>query len=176
LNDVECRRVRDVLPERVRLALDAETAAWVDAHVSRCAACATELALVAAVTRATPSPPRELSSRVAAALREASGVEGYERAPGGAAAAAPMRAGGKRLAWAVAAAATVVLAVGTSVTLRERRPERPSEAELWQAFLEERTPPPWTADDGLVAGAPVLVDLSQFTDEDLELVLEEMGP
>jgi hypothetical protein len=210
VNEVECRRVGELLPERARGALDGMAAAWVDAHVASCPECMRELALVQRLQRAPASPPDDLAARIQSALgeetlaRPRSGGSRSGRRDAGSAAAAhpsasaqerhaapsafPMRpaAGpptsrrlqGRRarawIGWVTAAAATVVIAVGTERMLEER--SRPTEAELWQAYLEEQKPAPWTEDDGLVAGAPVLEDLSALSDEELEVVLQELGP
>jgi hypothetical protein len=75
--------------------------------------------------------------------------------------------------WGVATAAALILAVAGTLTVQHLR--SPSEAELWQAYAQE-PPPAWVMDDGLVAGAPVLEDLSDLSDEDLAGVLQELGP
>jgi anti-sigma factor RsiW len=172
VNEVLCRRVRDVLPERERGALDASAAAWVDAHLGSCAACREEQALVRALARGRADPPRALASRIRSALRETPAGEGEAALPLPTDRTARRgRALRGRLGWAMAAAA-VVLALGSGVMLQRRG--GPTEAELWQSFLEE-SPPHWVADDGLVAGAPVLEDLSALSDEDIALVLQELG-
>jgi anti-sigma factor RsiW len=173
VNEVDCRRVRNLLPERVRGALDASVAATVDVHLTSCAACREEQALVRLIERSSADTPEAIAGRIRSALREARVGAGSAALREG-----PNRAGTGgsrqrvRLAWALAAAATAVLALGTGVALERRG--GPTEAELWQSFLEE-SPPPWVADDGLVAGAPLLDDLSALSDEDLALVLEELG-
>ena len=209
MNEVECRRVGELLPERARGALDGRAAAWVDAHVASCPECMRELALVKRLQRAPASPPDDLAARIRSALGKetlarprSGGSRPGGREPGSPAATLPSGSAQERHAapaamrlaaewqptaariqrrrarawsrWATAAAATVVIAVGTQRVLERR--SRPTEAELWQAYLEEQTPAPWTEDDGLVAGAPVLEDLSALSDEELEVVLQELGP
>ena len=200
MNGLECRRIADLLPERARGALDGATTAWVDAHLASCPECRRELSLVKSLRRAVAGPPDELASRIRSALREESPAERLPslRTGPAARAMAPVvsvhssestavqpsstseslpgrRARGRRwIRWSAAAAATVVLAFGTARIVEQRG--GPSEAELWQSYLEEQPPPPWTEDDGLVAGAPVLEDLSALTDEDLAVVLQELGP
>ena len=71
--------------------------------------------------------------------------------------------------WALAAAASAVLAFGTLEIIR-----RTTVASLPDAFMVtlEESPSPWVSDDGLMAGAPVLAGL---TDEALANLLEELG-
>jgi len=163
VNDLECRKASELLPELARGTLDAADAARVRAHVSACADCREELALVGLLRRSAAAPPAGLAGRVRAAARLQAGAGELS---------APRHTGGMRRVawWGGSAAAAVVLIVGANVLVTRDGP--PSEEELWEAFVDEQVPE-WV-EDGLVAGAPVLEDLSDLSDEDLALVLQEL--
>ncbi len=162
--ELDCRRASEQLPALVRGALDADAAARVHAHVGACAACRAELALVRRLFAGAADPPWDLAARVHAAVREDA-----RRATRDARAGWPSR----RRAWGVATAAALVIGALGTLTMQLLR--GPSVDELWQAYAAKE-PPAWVLDDGLVAGAPVLEDLSGLSDEDLAGVLQEMGP
>lgn len=69
-------------------------------------------------------------------------------------------------AWATSAAAVLLLALGTFV-LRDGATDPP--ADLGEIALEESV---WIAEDGIVAGAPLL---DQLPEDVLALLLEEIG-
>ena len=71
--------------------------------------------------------------------------------------------------WALATAATAVIALGTLEFIRGANGTSIDDAFL--VTLEE-SPSPWVPDDGRLAGAPALNDL---TDEALASLLEELG-
>jgi hypothetical protein len=162
VSELDCRRAGELLPDLGRGALDAEATAWLNAHLAGCAACRSELALVRRLGAGAAHPPQDLAERVRAAVR------GDALSGSGAPAAR-----GRRWGWGVATAAALVL--GALGTLTVQRLRTPSEDELWRAYAQE-VPPAWVMDDGLVAGAPVLEDLSGYSDEALAGVLQELGP
>ena len=140
------------LPDWVAGRLPSEDARAVAAHVDACAECAAEAAVIPALLAARPEAPPDLAPRVSAALRsEKPSVLRARRWP----------------AWAASAAAVLVLAVGTYVVgIRDA----PDFSGLGQIPTEEGSV--WISDDGIVAGAPVLDELS---DDALLALLEEMG-
>ena len=64
-----------------------------------------------------------------------------------------------------------VLALGTATLLN--RNTGPSEDEVWTTFFDG-VRSVWVAGDGVVADAPVLDDLSELSDDDLAVLLEEL--
>jgi hypothetical protein len=77
----------------------------------------------------------------------------------------------RRRTWALASAAVVVLALGTSTLID--RSAGPSDDEVWTAFFDG-VRSVWVAGDGVVADAPVLEDLSDLSDDELAALLEEL--
>ncbi len=73
-------------------------------------------------------------------------------------------------AWALSAAAVVILALGTGV-IWDRQASEPGLDPVVVA-TQDPLPEAWLWDDGMVAGAPVFDGLS---DEDLEALLKEFG-
>ena len=168
MNELECRRAGELLPELDAGGLDADAATWLRAHVAGCASCAHDLALVRRVRAGAAASPAELAARIQAAVREDAAAGSHGR---GFARDAFLL--GRRRVWGVATAAALI--VGVAGTLVVQRVRAPSEAELWQAFADEE-PPVWVSDDGMIAGAPMLEDLSDLSDEDIAVVLQELGP
>jgi hypothetical protein len=154
MSEMNCEAVADLLPDWIADRLGPAEAARVDAHVRACADCAADAAVVRALRAARPAVPAGLSDRIAAGLRE---DEVAVPAAGGA------WSGWRR--WATSAAAVLVLAVGTFV-LRAGDPA--ASVDLGAVAVEESV---WIADDGIVAGAPVLDGLSE---DALAALLEEM--
>lgn len=165
MKDERYERVKELLPDWVAGRLDAPGAREVAEAVARDEELAAEAELLESLLAARAEPPRELESRIRAAVREDHG----DARP------APRRArwswGDLRVPrWAVAAAAVAVVGLGTvEIVNRQWTVTEPSDLE--QVALED-TPSPWVSDDGLVAGAPVLDELS---DEALTSLLEELG-
>ncbi len=160
MTKIGCADVKDLLPEWIRRELGAGDRAVVAAHVSSCASCSEEVELLERIRGAAFSVPAslasEIKSAVAADMESDIGFE-YSRAA--------------RFAhfarWRLPAAATVVLAIGTAL-IWQRTQALPEVGPLGQdpfAVL-------WPSDDADVAGVPMLADLS---DEDLALLLEELG-
>jgi anti-sigma factor RsiW len=156
MNPTVCADVADRLPNWVAGRLPADQAARVAEHVGSCADCASQAATVHAVLAARAPVPADLAARTLAALRAA---EAEPRA-------VPRRRTRRWTSWVGSAAAVLVLAVGTFV-LRQGDPGEVD--DLGPAVVDESV---WITDDGIVAGAPVLDDLS---DDALATLLEEMG-
>jgi anti-sigma factor RsiW len=161
MNETVCADMVDRLPDWVAGRLDASGAARVGAHVAVCARCAAEAELVRGLHAARPLAPAGLAARIADAARA---DVGRARGPAVRRRLAP--------AWALSAAAVLVLAVGTSVLMeRSEPPVEPAPTEIAGLTVDDDAGV-WIADDALVAGAPVLEELS---DDDLAALLEEMG-
>jgi anti-sigma factor RsiW len=155
MSTTSCAELADRLPDWVAGRLPSAQATEVAAHVGACADCAAQVATLRALLAARPSAPADLAARTRAALRAAE----QERVP------AP-RVGRRWAGWATSVAAVLVLVVGTFV-LGEGDPTEAT--DLGEIAGEESV---WIADDGIVAGAPVLDDLSE---DALAALLEEMG-
>ena len=178
-----CADIVDRLPDWVAGRLAAGEADGVAAHVRGCADCTAESELLRGLVATRPAVPADLASRIVAAARASDALA----APAASSVRPlrPRRAWSVRPAWALTAAAALVLAVGTTVVSRRaaepvgemavRAPVSPVAAVLGEVPVPEEGSVQnavWISDDAEVAGAPVLDDLS---DESLAALLEEMG-
>ena len=168
MKNLTCERVRDLLPEWLAGSLGGEGPAAVREHLSGCAVCRQEEALLRAVLAVRPEPPAGLEARIQARVRAElpAGLEGEERR------VLAFRRRGWRSwtpAWALSAAALVALSLGIGVVWNGETPAVTSEP--LEVAAQEPLPEAWLWDDGLVAGAPVYEDL---TDEELQALIEEM--
>ncbi len=157
MTEIGCADVKDLLPEWIRGEVEESDRAVVVAHVSSCESCTEEVELLRRIQAAAFSTPAslasEIKSAVAAEIGSNAGVE-YRRA--------------KRFTgWRLPAAASVVLALGTAL-IWQRIQALPEVGPLGQDPFAVV----WPSDDADVAGVPMLADLS---DEDLALLLEELG-
>lgn len=158
-----CDSARDLAPEWVRGALEPGAAREVAAHVAACDDCAAEANVVRALLGAPVDVPAGLHERIILAVGRP---------------AAPWYRGHGR-AVALAATAAGVLLLGRSVLDREPGDAAPGGApvpvaEASGSVLGEALAPPysgWPGADGVLAGSVVLQDLS---DDELELLLQEM--
>ena len=149
-----CAWTRDRLPDHVGERLSGDERAACARHLATCAECASEAALLQDLMETRPTPPDDLEARIDDALDREWAAEIH-----------PAR---RRAApWAWSAAAAVVVALGTGLVWSQVR----SDSGGAVAAMEP-VPDSWLMDDGVVAGAPVLDDLS---DDDLVLLLEEVG-
>lgn len=164
-----CDQIQDRLPEHIGGRLDDAEGAQVRTHLEACDDCRAALEIVELLAAAPPRPvPTGLEARLQAAVRR----EVVERRPQPVAARADLRRP-RMPRWALAAAAGLALAVATPVLVERMGPvstDAVDEAEV-TAMLTETLPSPWFNDEGTVAGAPVLDDLS---DDALLQLLEEM--
>ena len=166
MSEMTCDAVRAVLPDSARGALDPDSSAALEAHVAGCPNCAGEASLVRALQDLRPVPTPDLEGRIQDALRDAI-------VPG-----APAPRNGRTLprwtpqrTWGLAAAAALVLALGTSVLwpqIRGTVPTLPEEGSLAGPMLMDD----WGGNRGIIAGVPVIEELS---DEQLLTLLEELG-
>jgi hypothetical protein len=149
-----CEDIIDRLPDWVAGRLDQASADAVAGHVGTCARCAGEVDLLRMLGETRPVVPADLATRITGAVRARAGSVSVLRR--------------RRLApaWALSAAAVLVLAVGTTVLI-----DAPAPSELGEVVVEDDAEA-WIAEDAVVAGAPVLEELS---DDDLAALLEEMG-
>lgn len=158
----ECARILPVLPEWLRGEMEEAEARSVEAHVAACADCGTGAELLRALAGTREEPPPGLAERIKDALRAEE--KGGDPVPG-------TRWGWSAVVPRVAAVAAVLLLAATVLLLPEGW-EGGGEAERVELALESGSEV-WLSDDGIVAGAPLLVDLSE---EELVAVLEEMEP
>jgi hypothetical protein len=174
-----CDEVRDLLPEMAREGPPAADRPALEEHLRTCQDCRIELEVLRVVRGALDSSlqvPAGLEARIQDRIREE-----LPEAAGGRAGLGSGEPVGKvvplfprRLrppAWALSAAAVVILGLGTAIILHERGPDLVQDPIVVVAS-QDPVPEAWLMDDGMVAGAPVFDGLS---DEDLEALLEEFG-
>lgn len=173
MNGRDCETIRDHLPEFGSGSVAPEIGRMIEAHLASCQDCEKELGVLLALRSARPKVPAGLEARIQARIRE-------EMAEELARAGDETQSRGSRVipiftrwrsvapAWALSAAAIVILALGTAV-IWNRGPTKPIEDPILVAS-QEPLPEAWLWDDGIVAGAPVFDGLS---DEDLEALLKE---
>ncbi|HUH13727.1 MAG TPA: hypothetical protein VMK65_11480 [Longimicrobiales bacterium] len=169
MTHMSCEDVSDRLAE---LAGDRAPDGALDAHIQGCRACAGELALLAALRAGTPAAPAGLRESILARVADVEPSRAWAwSAPRLVAWRAP-RLGPWWGAGALAAAGLAAVVIGGAL-LRGEGPGAEaaellasSEVELDGPALAE-----WPGADGLLAGAPVLAELSE---EELETLLEEM--
>jgi hypothetical protein len=151
-NGTECGQVRELIPEAVIGALSAADVAaklaTVEAHAKACAECRAELELARVLYATRPAVPAGLLERIEQARAS------ERRAP-------------SHTWWGISAAAIAALALGIGIT---SSPDADFTSELPVAYEAEEGEI-WVSDDGLVAGAPALDDLS---DEALLQLLDEL--
>jgi anti-sigma factor RsiW len=168
----ECEFFADALVDRSAGTLDEERSARLETHLGSCPDCA-DAARVIGILRVSPvAIPTGLEGRIRAAVREAAGSPPTAREAAGRGGAAG-RAARRWQPWALPLA-TAAAAVGIWVGVTRPDVTPPGSDELELASLGEANPyGAWPAGDLFVAGAPVLSELSM---EELERLLEEMGP
>lgn len=148
MNTNGCDLAKDLLAPWVREELGADDHRFVEEHVAGCEECRADVHVVRVLHGGAPLPPDELLARVQASV-----------------AATPLRRRVWMSPW-LAAAAALVLALGTSLLWRQP----PGDADRFLA--EEPLALTWPTDDGFIAGVAMLDDLS---DEALAELLEELG-
>ena len=149
-NETECGWVRESIPDFVGATLPSDERGRVERHIVACAECRAELELVQVLRASRPAVPEGLLDRI----HRAAVVD--RRAP-------------TRTWWGVSAAAIAALALGIGITsdsALEAHVDVPGFAH------EAEEGEIWLSDDGLLAGAPALEDLS---DEALLELLDELS-
>jgi len=183
MNTRSCEWIRDLLPDLGTQALEAEEARAVEEHLRSCHECRKEQELLGLLRGAMETGvrvPDHLAERIQARLR----VELQEVGSGATSRQDPVdrevgqRNRGKVLplfgrgfgvpAWALSAAAVVILALGAAVIWNNRTPEVVEDPVV--VAVQDPLPEAWLMDDGLVAGGVVFDGLS---DEELEALLQE---
>jgi anti-sigma factor RsiW len=145
---------KDLLPALAAGRLEPGDRARVGAHARSCEDCAAELATLRLLVESRPELPRPLADRIAGEVAK------------GLARPTPDR---RRLPrWALAAAAGVVLALGTPSLLQRMGSDG---TDVGAELDDEVFPTAWLSEAPLIAGAPLLDGLS---DEALARLLEEM--
>ena len=172
MTGLDCEVVRDLLPELAAGSMDPEEGGQVEAHLRTCPACQEEMELVSALKAAQPQVPSELEGKIQARIHEEYSAAGYpepDRASRDANRVIPFfRRPQKIPAWALSAAAVLMMALGTSLIWNQRGTDVVQDPIVVAA--QDPLPEAWLWDDGMVAGAPVFDGLS---DEDLEALIEE---
>ena len=168
----DCEIIRYLLPELGAGSLSPEEGGMVEAHLGSCPDCQMELEVVMALRGARPETPPDLETRIQARVREEMTMERArvaEEDSGDTSRVIPIF-GRPRWApaWALMAAAVVVLSLGTGVIWKRWAPDLVQDPIV--VASQEPLPEAWLWDDGIVAGAPVFDGLS---DEDLEALLKE---
>lgn len=193
---MNCADVRDRLPELALGDLTPERRTAIEAHLAACEECAEERATVEALLRGRPEVPAGLETRILEAVHaeldgsrpgESDGgaagpmltVDAPDTDPGLAFDASgdphvltlePRRRRGIP-AWALSAAALLVLAVGTPLMVGRMDDSTPVAPTEEFAAVDDAMPSMWASDDGLIAGQPAFDGLS---DEALLALLEEL--
>lgn len=160
----ECASVLPLLPEWIRGEAGDDEGRRVEAHVAGCADCAAEAELLRALRASRPEPPAELAARIKGGLRAA------EARPGASPGWIPWE-------WSALvprlAAVAAVLVLAASVLLLPGEDGGDGAGDLGIELALDQVPEVWLSEDGMVAGAPLLSDL---TEEEMESLLEEMEP
>lgn len=173
----DCEFYTDAIVERAAGRLHGERAARLRAHLAECAACRETLEVVRAVRSAPLELPDGLETRVRAAVAE--GIAGTDREAGGVDRAVPLARQADRPVrrarpgwrpWALPLAVAATLALAWAGLMQVAGPGGAPGGEV-EATVEYDPYGAWPGSDGMVAGEPVL---SQLSVEELEALLEEM--
>ncbi len=146
-DDTACGTVRELIPDLVAGRLSLAEVALVKDHAAACGECRAELELVRLLHASRAEAPAGLAERVVRAAAS--------RRPA-------------RTWWGISAAAIAALALGIGIVSDQASD---ATADLPAFVREAEEGEIWLSDDGLVAGAPALDDL---TDEALLELLDEL--
>ena len=149
MSDFACETVRELIPDFVGSRLGRGDLEAVDAHVTGCDACRAELELAQMVLAGRLDAPAGLAERVRRAV-----LADRRSAP--------------RPWWGLTAAAVAALALGIGMSSERLQPLPDVPGFAQEAEAEDV----WLSADGLVAGAPMLEDLS---DDALMALLDELS-
>jgi anti-sigma factor RsiW len=174
-----CDSTRDLLPDLLSGGLEGDRLSAIRDHLESCGECRQELELIQAIreSREVEVPP-DLEARIQARIRAELGgdrkvreLAPQERNSAGWVDRLGFGRGGFRApAWALSAAAVLILALGIARIWNGSGPSPTLDPVV--VASQEPLPEAWLWDDGIVAGAPVFDDLSE---EDLEELLKEFG-
>lgn len=151
MSAMKCEVVESLLPDWVNDTLDPGEREGVKEHLEGCASCREQEDFIRRIASARPEPPPELLERVRSA------VEADRARP-----RVPVVA-----RWVLAAAAMVILSLGTALIWDGEAPPLDPLDDLVMDPLAASV----IADNTMIAGAPSLAGLS---DEALEALLEEL--
>jgi hypothetical protein len=152
MDENACGSIRDLLPDLLHRRLPGPEAERVGEHLESCGACREELEVLESLLKARPDPPGELAERIRASLRRD---------------ARRARTGGP---WLIPLAAALVVALGVGTFWRGGANGPGPVVEDWTSV--ESVPSLWPSGDGLMAGAPLL---DQLSEEALRSLLQELG-
>lgn len=150
MSHMDCATVREYLPDLAADRIDSGRAVEMHAHLDVCDECSAELTLLMLLLEAPVTVPDDLAERVVGAVRF-------------------RRRAVRRPWWGISAAAVAALALGIGVS--SQGASGPVAPVLEYATEAEETEV-WLSDDGLLAGAPAIDDLS---DEALMELLDELA-
>lgn len=143
---LNCEYVRDVYPDYLNDALDAETAQQVRAHILTCDACASEAAILDALQLQASLVPADLHARVLAAAALPQPRKRLPRA-------------------ALVMAASIAIAVIGGIAVMQSADQPPAAAREPAAFGYV------SVEQAMLSGKASLDD---FSEEQLEMLLKEM--
>lgn len=164
-----CAEIRDRIPEFVAGEIDEAGARRIQDHLEKCEPCTEELELVGDLALTRTEIPAGFEAHLLDVVRTAAADDSERRA-----AIVPLASRRARRfqapTWALGAAAVLALAVGTPLLMDRMQDAR---GDTMAGELTEDVPivSLWSSDDGLMAGAPMLDDLS---DEELLALLDGM--
>jgi anti-sigma factor RsiW len=150
MSEQDCGQVRDLIPDLAAGRVTSADAGALTTHLGGCAECRAELELVRVLRAGRPDVPAGLAHRVVTTVRR------------------DRRASGPRPWWGLTAAAVAALALGIGVSTRPSG--APVDVPGYAYETDEGVV--WSSDDGLLAGAPMIDEL---TDEALEQLLVELS-
>lgn len=168
-----CEFFADALVDHAAARLSPARAVHVEAHLADCRECSEELA----VLRRLLSAPAAIPAGLAARVRYAARAEARRARSGAAVDPAPVRRPGRGrprwVPWALPVAAAAALALIWAGLGEPGLRSGGGDGIDLAAAAEYEPFGAWPASDGLVAGDPVLTDLSV---EELQNLLEDMRP
>lgn len=145
----DCATIREMIPDVAAGRLAGEAAGVVEVHVVACGDCRAELGLARSLYESRPRVSVDMSGRVLTALRRRRRVD-------------------HRHTWGLAAAAVAALALGIGISSGPGVTDSTFTDEMATDLAEEEL---WLAEDGVLAGAPMIETLS---DEALAELLEKL--
>ncbi|MDT8368723.1 MAG: zf-HC2 domain-containing protein [Longimicrobiales bacterium] len=161
-----CHEIREQLPEFVSGGLPVEGRRGIGAHIEACPACAEEARTLRLLRSTRPQAPVGLEARIRSAVHA-----DLAASPPGVLRLEPRRSAPRVPRWMIATAALLALAVGTPLIVDSMRETTSIDGTELARVEDGLVTSSWARDDGLVAGAPALDELS---DEALLALLAQM--